>query len=494
MNITRTFLIFLFICILDLFTCKAYAQTGTQEEVKLPQKGTFVLKGVATNIPKGDTYFELAVCDPFDNIVTQVPFRPDGTFEQAITIRGTQDIYLYLGDAVTLFSFPGDTLDLTFDFKNLPSSIRLKGKNEMRNRELRLEQELCQKSRKPFLLLNELSRNRADSVAFNAIKKYVEDYRCTIEEYVSRYGEIEHKDYLFQRCYFDALIPWADDIAALSELYNKMRLRCFLGDKQENTPLYKDISFNPFMSSSAISFMWGYLYAGFCGANAYRRNCVEESQFKNIHLAELVIPHKELCDWFCSLLYKKILKEFGYKPTDQMKEIGEYLIGNISTLEAADEVQTVMNQFFKKQRKGEVAPNLQLTDEKGKTVALADFNGKIVYLDFWFDGCGPCINEFKNLPAFHQKYKKYKDKIVHVYICVGSNDNRWKSLIKQYCLQGVNLHAVSGDERIADFNLNSYPLYVLIGADGRLIEFNTGRPSDFLRDTPNILDEALKKL
>lgn len=177
-----------------------------------------------------------------------------------------------------------------------------------------------------------------------------------------------------------------------------------------------------------------------------------------------------------------------------MKGIGEYLMKQSTITDATSELQTIMNQMFNKLRIGEMAPELSLTDDKGKTVSLKDFKGKLVYLDFWSDGCGPCISEFKNLQALHKKYEKYEDKIAYVYICVGSNDQRWKSMVKQYQLKGVNLHAISGDKRIADYDLNAVPLYVLIGADGRLIEFNTGRPSDFLRDTPNVLDEALKKL
>ena len=48
-------------------------------------------------------------------------------------------------------------------------------------------------------------------------------------------------------------------------------------------------------------------------------------------------------------------------------------------------------------------PDIAWTDTDGKTVKLADFDGKLVLLNFWATWCAPCIRELPSINALQAK-------------------------------------------------------------------------------------------
>ena len=57
------------------------------------------------------------------------------------------------------------------------------------------------------------------------------------------------------------------------------------------------------------------------------------------------------------------------------------------------------------------APDFSLLDLHGKKVALKQFRGKIILLNFWATWCGPCKEEMPFLEILHQQFKE-KDFVV----------------------------------------------------------------------------------
>ncbi len=52
---------------------------------------------------------------------------------------------------------------------------------------------------------------------------------------------------------------------------------------------------------------------------------------------------------------------------------------------------------------GEPAADITFTDFEGKSVQLADYRGKVVFLDFWATWCGPCKMEMPHIQALHEE-------------------------------------------------------------------------------------------
>lgn len=51
------------------------------------------------------------------------------------------------------------------------------------------------------------------------------------------------------------------------------------------------------------------------------------------------------------------------------------------------------------------APDFQVRTPDDRTIRLADFKGKVVFLNFWATWCDPCQEEMPGMERLHQAYK-----------------------------------------------------------------------------------------
>ena len=71
---------------------------------------------------------------------------------------------------------------------------------------------------------------------------------------------------------------------------------------------------------------------------------------------------------------------------------------------------------------GDTAPQFSLIDSEGASVQLADFDGKLIYLDFWASWCGPCRQSFPWMNDMHAKYSNKGLSIVAVNVDQKTSD------------------------------------------------------------------------
>lgn len=70
------------------------------------------------------------------------------------------------------------------------------------------------------------------------------------------------------------------------------------------------------------------------------------------------------------------------------------------------------------------APVIQFEDKTGKIVSLADFKGKVVFVNFWATWCPPCIAE---MPSINKLRKNLNDDNKIAFLMVDMDSDRVKS-------------------------------------------------------------------
>lgn len=122
---------------------------------------------------------------------------------------------------------------------------------------------------------------------------------------------------------------------------------------------------------------------------------------------------------------------------------------------------------------GKVAPEINLSDINGKSIALSSLRGKYVLLDFWASWCGPCRAENPNVVA---AYNKFKDKKFTIYsVSLDNNKDKWQKGITDDGLSWpTHVSDLKGWESSAvkTYSIESIPSNFLLDTAGKIIATN----------------------
>ena len=113
-----------------------------------------------------------------------------------------------------------------------------------------------------------------------------------------------------------------------------------------------------------------------------------------------------------------------------------------------------------------------LYDVKGNLHHLSEFKGKYILLDFWSQGCGPCL---QSLPEMEEVAKLYKDQMEVVSICSDPKES-WLDFIERKGLTGNqwNEFAKGKTGLAAVYQVKAIPYYVIISPEGEIVDMWKG--------------------
>lgn len=136
---------------------------------------------------------------------------------------------------------------------------------------------------------------------------------------------------------------------------------------------------------------------------------------------------------------------------------------------------------------GKPAPDFSLATPDGKSFTLADFRGKVVYIDLWASWCGPCREA---MPDYKKLYEKYKDneQMAFIGIAVSDGEKEWRQALKEENPGWLQLYDKEGIIS-RSYIANAIPKYIIIDKQGKIVSFNAPGPGD-----PSIEEMLLNEL
>lgn len=208
------------------------------------------------------------------------------------------------------------------------------------------------------------------------------------------------------------------------------------------------------------------------GASPYQKlmkTLAADSVLTNVILRELVLM-KGLFELFYSnpALQDPIISIFSTISVEGTNTMNRVIAEN-------------MKSKVTKLRQGTPAPGFTLTGrKKDQTRSLKDFLGKPVVINFWTTFCQGCLAEMELEVSL---FEKYKDQVEFVSICA---DRYWIkmnyfAMIKPEFAWTL-LHFSDNTDLLLDYEVRTYPLYVVIDQEGMIVQAPAPNPSEGLEE------------
>jgi thiol-disulfide isomerase/thioredoxin/Tfp pilus assembly protein PilF len=135
------------------------------------------------------------------------------------------------------------------------------------------------------------------------------------------------------------------------------------------------------------------------------------------------------------------------------------------------------------------APDYSFTSAQGEYFSSKELEGKVVFIDFWGEWCGPCR---AITPDLVRVYKKYKDNPNFVMLGISSDsredEQKWKDYVAKNKMdwpQFLDLRR----EVINRFQVQGYPTGIVISHEGIVLHAELGGG----RAGVDVIDGAIKR-
>lgn len=184
------------------------------------------------------------------------------------------------------------------------------------------------------------------------------------------------------------------------------------------------------------------------------------------------IKSQEIKDYLLGMYAVAFIQEVGVNSAANVKEMVEKNVVD-------PEVLAMFAQTYaggESLAAGVPSPDFKMTSIDGKEYTLADFKGRVLYIDIWATWCAPCQEELPMLKELEEMFKGTN--VTFVSMSIDKDKAAWEKQVKGDKLGGVQLYAGPDSEFCDAYKVSGIPRFIMIDKEGKIVEANMSRPSD----------------
>ena len=142
------------------------------------------------------------------------------------------------------------------------------------------------------------------------------------------------------------------------------------------------------------------------------------------------------------------------------------------------------------------APNFTLTDQFGNTHTLSDYEGKVVFLNFWATWCGPCQKEMPEIQALYEENGGNAEDLVVLAVANPRSDRYPNAVdvtqqeVEEYLSKNNYTYPVVMDldgSVFASYGVSAFPTTFMITREGKVLGYFPGQM------TREIMDDLVRQ-
>ena len=123
---------------------------------------------------------------------------------------------------------------------------------------------------------------------------------------------------------------------------------------------------------------------------------------------------------------------------------------------------------------GEKFKDIEVVNEEGKTVHLADYvkPGQYNMVEFWASWCGPCRGQIPHLRHVYEAYGKGENAFNMISVSIDDKESDWKKALKEENMKWIQLCDLKGwkGEVINKYKIQGVPFCLILDKEGRIID------------------------